>query len=88
MIFRYNDTPALSVASRGEVRSIVLALKFLEVDIIEKITGIKPIVLLDDVFSELDQQRQRALMTSVDGSQLIIATVSDISDVNAKTVVL
>lgn len=77
VIFRYNDTPALSVASRGEVRSIVLALKFLEVDIIEKITGIKPIVLLDDVFSELDEKRQSALiLNNLKDVQLLIATTN------------
>lgn len=76
VIFRYNDTPALSVASRGEVRSIVLALKFLEVDIIERITSQKPIVLLDDVFSELDEKRQTALMNNGLGAQLIIATTN------------
>lgn len=77
VIFRYNDTPALSVASRGEVRSIVLALKFLEVDIIEKLTGIKPVVLLDDVFSELDEQRQSALiLNNLKDAQLLIATTN------------
>ena len=76
VIFRYNDVPALSVASRGEVRSVVLALKFLEVEIIEKLTGKKPIVLLDDVFSELDESRQAALMSNSLGTQLIIATTN------------
>ena len=76
VVFRYNNSPALSVASRGEVRSIVLALKFLEVEIIEKLTGIKPIVLLDDVFSELDEERQRALMSVTREHQLVIATTN------------
>jgi DNA replication and repair protein RecF len=76
VIFHYNNSPALSVASRGEVRSIVLALKFLEVEIIERITNQKPIVLLDDVFSELDEKRQTALMNNGLGAQLIIATTN------------
>ena len=42
VVFKFNNSPALSVASRGEVRTIVLALKFLEVDIIEQITNYKP----------------------------------------------
>ena len=73
VIFQFNGSSALSVASRGEVRSIVLALKFLEVDIIEQITDIKPIVLLDDVFSELDESRQRYLMDNHSG-QIIITS--------------
>lgn len=64
VIFQFNNFPALDVASRGEVRSIVLALKFLEVDIIEQIVGQKPIILLDDVFSELDDSRQKQLLLS------------------------
>lgn len=63
VVFQFNNRPALDVASRGEVRSIVLALKFLEVDIIEQITNLKPIILLDDVFSELDKNRQQQLLT-------------------------
>lgn len=72
VIFQYNNLPALDVASRGEVRSIVLALKFLEVDIIEQITGQKPIILLDDVFSELDDERQKSLLST--GHQVIITS--------------
>jgi len=73
MIFQFNTKPALEVASRGEVRSMVLAMKFIEVDIIEQITGIKPIILLDDVFSELDEKRQKCLMDSQKG-QIVITS--------------
>jgi DNA replication and repair protein RecF len=72
VIFKFNDLPAMEIASRGEVRSIVLALKFLEVDIIEQITDIKPIILLDDVFSELDDERQKRLFTL--NNQVIITS--------------
>jgi len=72
VVFQYNNVPALTVASRGEVRSIVLALKFLEVTIIEQITGMKPLILLDDVFSELDTDRQKQLLLSK--NQTIITT--------------
>ncbi len=72
VIFRFNDSPALATASRGEVRSIVLALKFLEVDIIKKITDQDPIILLDDVFSELDEERQTRLL--VGKNQTIITS--------------
>jgi DNA replication and repair protein RecF len=73
VIFQFNGLPALEVASRGEVRSIVLATKFIEVGIIEQITNIKPIILLDDVFSELDEDRQKYLMDSQKG-QIIITS--------------
>lgn len=74
VIFKLNNSPANSTASRGENRTIVLALKFLEVDIIEKLTGQKPIILLDDVFSELDSDRQKSLSDTISGHQIIMTS--------------
>lgn len=76
VLFIFNSTPALSSASRGEIRSIVLALKFLEISIIKQITNQTPVVLLDDVFSELDETRQKALTQNDLGAQIIIATTN------------
>lgn len=76
VLFDFNDAPALTVASRGEVRSIVLALKFLEVAIIEDITGKAPVILLDDVFSELDNDRQNYLIQSTTRNQIIITSAT------------
>jgi DNA replication and repair protein RecF len=56
-----NNQPAGQSASRGETRSLLLALKIFELRLIEKARGQKPIFLLDDVFSELDGARRRAL---------------------------
>ena len=57
----YKWQEAKNTASRGEVRTIVLSLKFFEIEIIEKNTGLKPVILLDDVYSELDETRQKKL---------------------------
>jgi DNA replication and repair protein RecF len=76
VIFEINNSPALSVASRGEARTIVLALKFLEVAIIEQLIDKKPIILLDDVFSELDATRQQLLTTQLKGNQIIITSAT------------
>ena len=80
VIFQLNGSPALSVASRGEVRTIVLALKFLEVTLIEGITGLKPIILLDDVFSELDVTRQKALSERTKSHQIIMTSTHIVSE--------
>lgn len=74
VIFKFNNLPALDVASRGEVRTIVLAIKFIEVEIIEQITNTKPIILLDDVFSELDESRQKYLIHSQKRQIIITST--------------
>jgi len=76
ILFDLNNSPAASTASRGEIRTIILALKFLEVDIIKDTTGKDPIILLDDVFSELDESRQTALMERFAHYQTIISSVS------------
>lgn len=73
VLFSFNQKPAISVASRGEIRSLILALKFLEMEIISQHLGQKPVVLLDDVFSELDDQRQKHLL-DIDYQIIITAT--------------
>lgn len=80
VIFNFNQSPALSVASRGEARTVVLALKFLEVDIIEQLTDLKPLILLDDVFSELDLSRQKSLSDTIRSHQIIITSTHVLSD--------
>lgn len=80
VLFELNHSPATSNASRGEVRTIVLALKFLEVDIIEQLSGLKPIILLDDVFSELDLERQKALSDRTREHQIVMTSTHVLSD--------
>jgi DNA replication and repair protein RecF len=73
--FLFNHTDANGSASRGEVRSIVLAMKFIEAELIFEKTLKKPVVLLDDVFSELDKVRQKALTQNFKDNQVIITSV-------------
>lgn len=79
--FRFNGTEASGSASRGEVRSIVVALKFIEADVILVATGKAPVVLLDDVFSELDETRQKALVYNFKKNQVIITSVNAVEDI-------
>jgi DNA replication and repair protein RecF len=69
-----NGQSITSVASRGEIRSLLLALKTIEAETIEKNLGKKPLLLLDDVFSELDGMRRKALTDFIKGHQAIITT--------------
>ena len=62
------------VASRGETRTILLALKIIETKTIEDVRGEKPILLFDDVFSELDGARRLALTKNLSGYQTVITT--------------
>lgn len=76
--FIFNKKPAQNVASRGENRSLVLALKFIETDILADLTSKIPIVLLDDVFSELDDDRQKLLTKHFSKYQTIITSTNEI----------
>lgn len=73
-LFYLNNQPVGQTASRGETRSLLLALKIFELNLIEKARGQKPIFLLDDVFSELDGKRRHALVDRLKKHQTIITT--------------
>lgn len=88
ILFGYNGSPALSVASRGEVRSIMLALKFIEVEILTNTFHLKPIILLDDVFSELDDSRQANLMTEFHDHQIVITSTKAVKVKDAEIVTI
>jgi DNA replication and repair protein RecF len=69
-----NNDEADSVASRGETRTLVLSLKLLELELLQKIRQTKPLILLDDVFSELDGSRRQAITKYLENYQTIITT--------------
>ena len=62
--------------SRGQQRTIVLALKLAEAKLLAKETGQQPIMLLDEVMSELDEARRRYLMKAITSSQQAILTTT------------
>lgn len=75
--FEFNHKIADGSASRGETRSIIIALKFIESNMIYHQIGKKPLILLDDVFSELDDTRRRCLVNNFKNHQVIITSVED-----------
>lgn len=79
IIFYINNQEATKFASQGQQRTIVLALKLSELDIITDKTGDEPILLLDDVLAELDDIRQNYLLKSInENTQTIITSVDTI----------
>ena len=63
--------------SQGQQRSIVLAFKLAEAALIQEILGQKPVLLLDDVMSELDAGRRNALVSFIEGDiQTFITTAN------------
>lgn len=81
-----DNYPASETASRGEMRTIMLAYKLLEVELQKELTGHLPLILMDDVFSELDITREKSLMHSLQEYQTVI-TATDLRNelkINAK----
>lgn len=72
--FLLRGIPLEEAASRGETRTTILALKRCEQDFVTEFGKSSPILLLDDVFSELDILHQEHLLSSISNSQAIITT--------------
>ncbi len=69
---KINGISARSFGSQGQKRSAALALKLAESEVISKITGKKPVALLDDVMSELDPDRQNYILNHICDWQVFI----------------
>lgn len=79
VIFYINNNEATKFASQGQQRTVVLALKLAELDIIAEKIGEDPILLLDDVLAELDDLRQNYLLKSIsENTQTIITSVDTV----------
>jgi len=72
--FQINQKDISASASRGEYRTLLLAIKLAEIAYIKEKTEHYPILLLDDVFSELDHTRQKHLLSTIKHCQTIITT--------------
>ncbi|MCB1279039.1 DNA replication and repair protein RecF [Prosthecobacter sp.] len=72
-----NDLDATTFASEGQQRSFALAMKLAQAQVLEHACGSPPLMLIDDVFGELDAHRRRALLACLPaGTQKIITTTN------------
>jgi DNA replication and repair protein RecF len=79
MRFLINETDAGIYGSRGQQRTATLALKLAEVDLMRQQTGEDPVLLLDDVLSELDAHRRRFVLHFLEnGPQQAVLTATDL----------
>ena len=72
--FYINDKDARKYGSQGQQRTIALSLKLAEIRIARQLLDEPPVLLLDDVLSELDLDRQRFLVSEIDDVQLFITS--------------
>ena len=76
-VFEIDGRAARAFASQGQQRSIVLAWKMAQVELAQTLIGEEPLLLLDDVMSELDAQRRSALTSFVEsGVQTVVTTTN------------
>lgn len=77
--FDINGRDAKAYASQGQQKTVVLVEKLAEAKLIESEIGETPLLLLDDIMSELDMKRRAYVLSSIDNMQIII-TCTDIDD--------
>lgn len=71
--FYFGDIDIRRFGSQGQQRTAALSLKLSEIELVKKMTGDIPILLLDDVLSELDSNRQNYLLSSIDDVQTVVS---------------
>ena len=77
LIVKINNLEARSFGSQGQQRSAILSLKLAEASVLKSKTGETPVILLDDVLSELDRSRQEYLLNKLDNMQVFITCCED-----------
>ncbi|MCU1424604.1 MAG: recF [Microbacteriaceae bacterium] len=85
LVLELNDLPARGYASHGESWSFALALKLASAEVLRRdsVTG-DPVLILDDVFAELDQSRRARLARAVEGFEQVLITAAVLEDVPHK----
>jgi len=72
--FNFRDRDLALFGSRGEQRMAILSAKIAELEFVSQQSASRPVLLLDDIFSELDQEHRREVMAKIDNQQTIITT--------------
>jgi DNA replication and repair protein RecF len=82
LVFELAGRDLASFASRGQQRTAILALKLAELDVLTELDGRPPLLLLDDVFSELDPERRSHLVRRIAGLPQAFVTTTTLDDLD------
>ncbi|MFN8628925.1 MAG: DNA replication/repair protein RecF [Chloroflexota bacterium] len=82
LVFEMGGRPLASFASRGQQRTAILAFKLAELDLLTELDGRPPILLLDDVFSELDPDRRAHLVRRIASLPQAFVTTTTLEDID------
>lgn len=83
-ILELDNKNVLLYGSQGQTKCAVLALKFAEIPIFKKILNVNPIILLDDIFSELDVNKKNLLLQFIPNDIQTIITTTDLNMIDEK----
>ena len=84
-IFKYNDKDLKFFGSQGQQRLAVLAFKLAEIDVFTDVNGTTPLLLLDDIFSELDLRKRNKLLKFISSREIqSILTTTDLKNISKK----
>ena len=84
--FYLNESNLSLYGSQGQLKMAVLALKLAEIDVFRSITGETPVLLLDDIFSELDIEKRNKLIKFLNDDVQTIMTTTDLSEIDNELV--
>lgn len=85
LIFHVNDRDVQTFGSQGQQRTTALSLKLAEIELIHSEIGEYPILLLDDVLSELDDYRQSHLLNTIQGKVQTFVTTTSVDGIDHQT---
>jgi len=77
LLFQIQGSPIKKFGSQGQQKSFLIALKLAQLEFLKNVVGINPILLLDDVFDKLDEERVSHLLEMVNGNQFGQIFLSD-----------
>lgn len=84
LIFYLNKNDIRNHASQGQQRIIMVCLKLAEIEIFKEITGEYPVLLLDDIFSELDEKKQNNIIKYIKNDIQTFITTTDLNSLDDK----
>lgn len=84
--FIHNNLNSKDYSSEGTQKLLILAMKLAEINIFKEDYNYKPIVLLDDLFSELDEINKNKIFNALDDSLQIFISTTDIKNINKKII--
>ena len=77
LLFTLNDQPLKRMGSQGQQKTYLISLKLAQFDLTATRSGVRPILLLDDIFDKIDPQRMRHLLTLLSGHRFGQVVITD-----------